>query len=167
MFKTLKKVLKGIICNKSAVTLLVKEIGFDDAGNSKAVIQVIGRPVFFTQKIKDIVKDENLLRQFPPEQIKTLVALWCNENASTPLYKLMAIDHELDEFIVKEVSTDKKFILKIENASHQYLLENFSKQDVFRIGMLFNDYTVRKEYEQICNTKKPTLCIVKNIISNN
>jgi len=163
MLGRLKGFVKCLLMYLHRYSLLIKELDIDKDGASSAVIQVIGKPVFFSRKVKDIVRDDQLLRQFPPEQIKTLVILACNEKSSLPEYKISAIDFEMDEFIVKEIATGMFFSLSMSEINQPYLLNNFSKEDIFKIGVRYSEYQTRSDDDQIKHAKQPKLCIVQNL----
>jgi hypothetical protein len=160
MLYKIKKFIKLFKIEKPQHSLLIKEINQDESGAFVAVIQVIGKPVFFPRKLDELVKDEKLLIQFPPEQIKTLVTLACNEQNLVPSFKISAIDYEAAEFIVKETSTKKFFTLSLSEISEPYLIDNFSKADVFKIGMMYGEQKIRADHDQIRQLKQPKLNVV-------
>lgn len=160
LWKAIQNFIKSLK-SQSNQSLLVKEIKLAEDGYAQAVIQVVGKPVFFPQKINEIVQDDKLLTQFPPQQIKTLVALACNERSSIPAYKISATDYETNELIVKEISTGKFFSLSMSEIKQPCLLEGFSKEDVFKIGVMYNECSNRSDQHEIHIIKKPKLCLVK------
>jgi hypothetical protein len=141
-------------------SLLLKEIKQDEAGTYVAVVQVPGRPVFFPSRVKELVKDEKLLVQFPPAQIKTLVTLFCNEEFSKSEFRISAVDFESSNFIVQEVSTGKYSNLTMDEINEPYLLDNFSKKDIFKIGMMYGEYKANLDHENAREMRQLDLNVI-------
>lgn len=163
MLNILKKIIASLKSLDKSHLLIIKEIQQDEKGSFLAVIQLPGRPVFFKNKIQDIVADESLLTQFPPEQIKTLVTLACNEKYHIHPYKISAFDFETSSFIIREHETGKYISLSMDQLNEPYLLEQFSHEDVFKIGVMYGEQKVQAELDEIRKIRQPELNVVCSI----
>ena len=154
------RIITNFFTKERRPSLLIKEIEKNETGSFVAVVQVCGRPVFFPSRVIDLVKDEKLLAQFPPLQIKSLVTLTCNEQHTKPSYSISSIDHETMCFVVREISTGNYNTLSMEEIHEPYLLDGFSKKDIFKIGMMYGEYKTNLDYEKTRAMRKPELNVV-------
>lgn len=162
-FKKWRKIARFIkkLFASTRYSLAIKRIDIAEGEQVRVILQVIGKPIFFSYSVKEVVRDENLLFKLPPQHIKTLVTLSCQQS-SVPSFEICAINPGSETLIIKENSTESLFDIHIKDINKEpELIDNFSKKDIYMFGRLYAEYQHRLESEQLQNLKATSIRLVK------
>ena len=136
----------------------VVEVTEKDKGEYIATIQVLNKHVVFHTKPEDILKDDKLVDQFSPRDIRTLTYLGylgINSPKYTVLAKRLSENADKTLFALKEKGK-KKIVTKSaqEIFSDNEMIKNLSATDAHEIGYTVATETITEEKRQKEQLKK-------------